>query len=255
MTTARHPGHEAPRNGDTIGLEASIVIPTYNKAPYLAQVLEALKEQMSSVIEIIVVDDGSTDETQQVAHQFGVRYVLQTRNGVGLTRARNNGARVGRSDYLIYLDDDIKVSPNYVQKALDAKYKYDKRAVQAGYLWHYTGEGDPDVRTLWGVWEQPGVPTKRFYHVNGNNFSLYKSLYWEAGGNDERLVRYGAEDIVFGYRLSLLPGTSVVYNREMEAFHLPHPKRWGKADELLNWESIKQKYPDLYHEYFVMGIR
>ena len=255
MTAAKDLSREVSRNDDTTALQASIVIPTYNKSSYLAQVLEALNEQLRSTVEIIVVDDGSTDDTQQVAHQFGASYVPQEHKGIGLARARNNGARAARSDYLIFLDDDIKVCSDYVQRALEAKYKYGRLIVQTGYVWDYSGKGDPDIRTQWGVWERSAILTKRYYHINGYNFTLYKSLYWDAGGNDERLVRYGAEDIVFGYRVSLVPGSFVVYNRDLEAYHLPHPKRWGKSDELSNWELIQKEYPNLYHDYFVMGTR
>ena len=236
-------------------LEASVIIPTYNKAPYLSVVLETIAQQADSRFEIIVVDDGSTDNTKHVVRRFNVIYAEQQHQGFGLARARNNGARRARSNYLIFLDDDIRVCSDYLSNALDGKLTYGTNTVQAGYVWDYTGKGDPDVRTQWGVWERPGILTKRFYHINGGNFGIYKSLYWRAGGNDDDLTRGGVEDILFGYRTSLVHGTYVVYNCKMEGFHLPHPKSWTNNDQAANWEIVKVKYPLLYQDYIINGIR
>ncbi len=236
-------------------LQASIIIPTYNKARYLSEVLATLSQQIDERFEIIVVDDDSTDRTKDVAQRFTVNYTRQEHRGFGLARARNNGARAAKSDYLIFLDDDIKVCPDYLKKVLEGRKKYGEHAVQAGYIRDYTGKGDPDIRTQWGVWERPGILTRRFYHVNGGNFALDKSLYWQAGGNDEDLVHGGVEDILFGYLLSLVPDTHVVYNRDMEGFHLPHPKTWRGADAMANWELVRIKYPNLYEDYITRGVR
>ena len=236
-------------------LETSIIIPTYNKAGYLTVVLTAIFSQIDESFEVIVVDDGSTDKTKDAARSFDVNYIRQEHNGFGLARARNNGACIAKSDYLIFLDDDIKPCSNYLEKTLEGKEKYGDHVVQAGYIWDYTGKGDPDIRTQFGVWDRPGILTKRFYQINGGNFALYKSLYWMAGGNDQDMVHGGVEDTLFGYLVSLVQGTSVVYNREMESYHLPHPKTWGEIDESANWEIVQIKYPIFYHDFKVIGNR
>lgn len=236
-------------------LDASIIIPTYNKAEYLSQVLDTLSKQVDDWFEIIVVDDGSTDNTKDVAQSRKVNYVKQEHKGRGAARARNNGTRLAKSDYLIFLDDDIEVCADYLVKVLESKNRYNDRVIQTGFIWDYMNKGDPDIRTQWGVWECPGTLTRRFYHIAGGNFTLYKSLYWETGGNDEDLIYQGVEDVLFGYLLSLIPNTFVVYNREMESFHLPHPKDWGRYDETSNWNVVKIKYPDFYNDYYRRGIR
>lgn len=236
-------------------LKASIIIPTYNKSKYLSKVLTTLKMQMDDRFEIIVVDDGSTDSTENVIKDFDVRYINQRHIGYGSTIARNHGARVAKADYLIFLDDDIVVCSDFLTKALEGKNRFEKRVVQAGYIWDYTGKGDIDIRTQYGVWERPGILTKRYYHVNGGNFSIYKSLYWEAGGNDEDFIYQGLKDTLFGYLISLLPDTYVVYNHEMTGFHLPHPKNKLTYNEAKNLKIMKRKYPDFYDDYVVKGLR
>jgi glycosyltransferase involved in cell wall biosynthesis len=72
----------------------SVVIPSYNSANFLPEAIESVLGQTYSPFEIIVVDDGSTDETKQVCDRYPtVRYIYQTNQGVAA--ARNTGMQVG----------------------------------------------------------------------------------------------------------------------------------------------------------------
>ncbi len=93
----------------------SIVIPAYNVAHYLDEALESARAQTYRAFEIIVVDDGSTDETAQVAQSGGdVRYLKQERQGCGL--ARNTGVEMARGELLAFLDADDLWAPNKLEK-------------------------------------------------------------------------------------------------------------------------------------------
>ena len=92
----------------------SVVIPTYNRKDMLREALNSLAQQTypTDRFEIIVVDDGSTDGTDQiaaVAFPFTLRYFWQTNQGDAT--ARNLGARQSQADILVFLDDDILVEP------------------------------------------------------------------------------------------------------------------------------------------------
>ena len=78
----------------------SVVIPAYNQATYLARAIESALNQTYSHFEIIIVDDGSTDETRAVVERFGrlIRYVWQENQG--LAGARNTGIRNARSNLI-----------------------------------------------------------------------------------------------------------------------------------------------------------
>ena len=83
----------------------SVVIPTYNRAGFIAQAIESVLAQSEKVDEIIVVDDGSTDNTQEVVQNFHeVRYLLQ-KNG-GVSSARNSGIKAARGEWIAFLDSD-----------------------------------------------------------------------------------------------------------------------------------------------------
>lgn len=85
----------------------SVIIPAYNQGHFLARAVNSVLEQTHENLEVIVVDDGSTDDTAQVAQSFTdgrVRYVYKE-NG-GLSSARNEGIRQARGDTLTYLDSD-----------------------------------------------------------------------------------------------------------------------------------------------------
>ena len=84
----------------------SVVIPTYNRANYLPQAIDSVLEQSVPDVEIIVVDDGSTDDTRVCVNAYGdrVRYLYTPNGGVG--HARNVGMRAAVGKYLTFLDSD-----------------------------------------------------------------------------------------------------------------------------------------------------
>lgn len=89
----------------------SVIIPCYNHGAYLAEAIDSVRAQTWAPVEIIVVDDGSSDNTRAVAEQYpGVRYVYQTNQG--LSAARNTGMTYSRGDYLVFLDADDWLYPD-----------------------------------------------------------------------------------------------------------------------------------------------
>jgi glycosyltransferase involved in cell wall biosynthesis len=88
------------------GQPISVVVPCHNQGNYLAEALESALAQTRPAGEIIVVDDGSSDETRQVASRFGkhVRYVSQSHRGIG--SARNTGLKQALGSYIAFLDAD-----------------------------------------------------------------------------------------------------------------------------------------------------
>jgi len=98
----------------------SAIIPTYNRADYIAQAVSSCLAQTYPCYEIIVVDDGSTDNTPQVLGQFGTRIqVVRQKNG-GLAAARNAGIRAATGQYLGFLDDDDLWLPCKLERQVQA---------------------------------------------------------------------------------------------------------------------------------------
>ena len=99
----------------------SIIIPAYNYAHYLAEAIESALAQTYSPIEVIVVDDGSTDGTREAVAAFSdsrVRYIYQ--ENAGLSAARNTGIRHSKYSYLSFLDADDKLSPQMCERIMES---------------------------------------------------------------------------------------------------------------------------------------
>jgi GT2 family glycosyltransferase len=93
--------------------EISVIIPTHNRAALLHEAIQSVLEQQSVDLELIVIDDGSTDDTADVAARFRsdgrLRYLQQARQG--RSRARNQGAHLASSPYMAFLDSDDRFLP------------------------------------------------------------------------------------------------------------------------------------------------
>jgi glycosyltransferase involved in cell wall biosynthesis len=101
-------------------MRVSAIIPCYNYGKYLAQAIASVLAQTYPVAEILVVDDGSTDNTREVAASFGdrVRYIYQENQGP--SAARNNGIREVTGDWIAFLDADDRWLPEKIELQVKA---------------------------------------------------------------------------------------------------------------------------------------
>lgn len=105
----------------------SIIIPTYNRANLISKTIESVLNQKYDNFEVIVVDDGSTDNTAEVIANFKdkrIRYYYKENEERAV--ARNYGTRLSRGEYVSFLDSDDIVYENYLLKALEMIEKYNK---------------------------------------------------------------------------------------------------------------------------------
>lgn len=193
-------------------LEASVVVPTYNRRDGLRRVLTALAEQRvpDGTFEVIVVSDGSTDGTDDDlrAGRTPLPVVAITQRNQGPGPARNAGTERARSPLVIFVDDDVVASPDLVARHLDAHHRdgRDGRLVVIGPM---LLPSDFDA-SPWIRWEQDKLqeqydsmvagewaPTFRQFYTG--NASLPRDLLLDAGGFDDRYRR--AEDVELSYRL------------------------------------------------------
>jgi glycosyltransferase involved in cell wall biosynthesis len=96
----------------------SVVIPAYNRAHFLPEVVESALAQTYRDFEVIVIDDGSTDNTPEVASRFppAVRYYRQENQG--LSAVRNKGIELARGEYIIFLDSDDVLLKDALEKSV-----------------------------------------------------------------------------------------------------------------------------------------
>lgn len=98
----------------------SAVIPNYNYGQYLVEAIQSVLDQTYQNIEIIVVDDGSTDNSADVAKGFGAAITFIRQKNQGVVVARDNGAKIAKGEYIFFLDADDVIKPDYVSSLMQA---------------------------------------------------------------------------------------------------------------------------------------
>ncbi len=223
-------------------MDFSVVIPTYNRSRILVKTLDALLHQEPGdqdppSYEIVVVDDGSTDETANRVKDLQSRvggqliYFRQPNRKQGA--ARNLGAREAHGDFLVFLGDDTIPHPGFLSQHAAGRQKRgewrcDSRLVVIGHtLWaehlsatrfmRYIGEqGWQFGFSL--IADPENVPFNFFY---SSNLSIGRRFFLESGGFDEDFQQYGWEDIELSLRLRE-NGMQLVYEPGAVAWH-DHP--------------------------------
>src|SRR5438477_4156439 len=97
----------------------SIIIPCYNQAHFLRNAIESARHQSYPHIEVVVVDDGSTDNTERIAREYSGVLCVRQKN-TGLAGARNTGIRSSIGEFMVFLDADDMLLPNAVADGLNA---------------------------------------------------------------------------------------------------------------------------------------
>lgn len=110
----------------------SAIIPAFNSAEFIAEAIHSILEQTRPVTEIIIVDDGSTDNTQHVVENIAgpIIYIKQQNQGPSL--ARNKGVRAANSDWIAFLDADDQWTPDKIEKQLSLLQSIPNLALIAG---------------------------------------------------------------------------------------------------------------------------
>lgn len=103
----------------------SVVIPTYNRAELIPRAIDSALEQTFPAHEILVVDDGSTDNTESVVKKYGepVRYIKQ--KNAGVSAARNNGIQEAKGNVIAFLDSDDDWRPEKIQLQAECFEEHD----------------------------------------------------------------------------------------------------------------------------------
>ncbi len=156
----------------------SVVIPTLNSSRYLKQTLESLKRQTYPNVEIIIVDNYSTDNTRQIAESLGATVYL-----IGPERAAqdNYGIRKAQGEFVYLTGSDMIIDPDYIEQAVEKCLAEGYDAIYASVL---SKEGG-------GFWERVKA-LERLSFIGSNLIEaarfFKKSVFMELGGFDESLV-------------------------------------------------------------------
>lgn len=159
----------------------SVIIPLYNKEPYIERTIRSVLSQTFGEFEIVVVDDGSTDNSAAVVegmHQPLVRLIRQENGGV--SAARNRGIEEARFDYVAFLDADDEWKENHLEVIVNLIKEYPECGV-FGTSYYFAKEGGnatlPILPNRFPFQGEQGVLTNYYEMASGTDFPIHMSSY------------------------------------------------------------------------------
>jgi glycosyltransferase involved in cell wall biosynthesis len=125
----------------------TVVIPCYNQAHFLSEAIKSIQNQTYEHYEIIVVNDGSTDNTTEIARKFRDVQLIEQKN-MGLAAARNAGLLQSNGEFVVFLDSDDRLLPNALKIGLEAFEQNPDCAFVSGFCRFISADGSrlPDLK-------------------------------------------------------------------------------------------------------------
>ena len=157
----------------------SVIVPAYNVEPYIDKCIRSLTAQTYRNIEIIAVNDGSMDKSGAIIEDIAktderIRFINQPNQGVCI--ARNNGIAAATGDYLLFVDGDDYVDPDYIENMVTAAQKNDSDLVITGYKSEdfETGKYTEIIPTSYTA----NTDEMWAYRIMGVMARLYRRSFW-----------------------------------------------------------------------------
>ncbi len=230
----------------------SVIVTNYNYAKYVGQCIESAINQTYKPIEIVVINDGSTDNSDQVIKKYTnkhpeIKYINQKNQGANVIR--NKGIRLAKGDYIFLLDADNWLNPDHIEK-LVKKAKETNADVVYSDLQHF---GDDNELFITPEFNLLILKTRNFIDTG----SLIKKTSIEDSEFDTNLNRKFLQDYDFFLGLAL-KGLKIVKAQGTRLNYRVHEMQGGgnkntaeKQSQFLEiYKYITDKYTDLYPDQF-----
>jgi GT2 family glycosyltransferase/ubiquinone/menaquinone biosynthesis C-methylase UbiE len=223
-------------NVETISLNTSshplvsIIIPVFNQSIYTFNCLKSLKSISGIEYEVIVVDDASTDDTQEVLAKISGVKVVKNLENLGFIRSCNRGAAESKAEFICFLNNDTKVLPNWMDSLLEV-IRFDKTVGVVGSKLIY-----PDGRLqeaggiIWkdasgwnyGRFDSPDKPEYNYVrevdYCSGASLLVKAELFKKIGGFSEEFLPAYYEDTDLCFSIRQL-GYKVLYQPKSQLIH------------------------------------
>lgn len=220
--------------------KVSVIVPVYNVENYVEKCLETLVEQTLEDIEIIVVNDGSTDHSkeivQKIVKQFPEKIVYVEKENGGLSDARNYGMPYAKGEYIAFLDADDYIEKDMYQKMYEIAKKENSDMVECDFYWEYPDKQKKDIGEIY----QGKQEALEKIRVVAWNKLIKKEVLNRAKVTFPKGYRY--EDVEFTYKL--IPYLEKVSFLKEPCVH--YVQREGSISNLQN-ERTKEIFDVLEH--------
>jgi glycosyltransferase involved in cell wall biosynthesis/GT2 family glycosyltransferase len=238
----------------------SVIIPTYNRSSILIKALEALNKQTlnSNEFEVIISDDGSTDDTEEIVNNYvssyNIKYLKQNNKGPGA--ARNLAIEHSQGELLLIINDDTILAHDNLEKHLEAHQKFtgEKISVLGTFEFMKEAQRKPFIffteqTSLIFAYNQMEKHHKYNYRFFWTcNISIKKQAIIDAGMFDEDFSEPMMEDTELGYKLQKI-GYEVLFFPEAKAEHYDFsfsPEKFAKRQQMSARNIVKfvKKHPE-----------
>ena len=220
----------------------SVIMPCYNDGKYIPQAVDSLRKQTYQEIELIVIDDGSDEQAtiDAIQNLHYPQMKLLHSDHLGPACARNRGIREAKGKYILPLDADDLIEPEYIQKAVNILEE--KPSVGIVYC-HADMFGENG-----GPWELPDYSLRAMLVENCIFVtSLFRKADWEAVGGFCESFKAGMED--YDFWLSLLERDLEVYQFPEVYFHYRIKPISRTSSFHRNYDEVQQTYVMLYERH------
>lgn len=248
-------------------IHLSVIIPTRNRAKTLQKALDSIVKQTLSkkYFEVIVVDNGSVDETQDIVDSFlkkinNLVYIYDKNPGLHI--GRHLGLLAAKAEILVYGDDDIEATPNWLEGILESfedksvalvggKNKPNFDSTPPNWILHMYGKRDNQKilghLSILDFGDEIQEINPNF--VFGCNFSIRKTILLEAGGfhpdgMPQDMIKYRGDGESYVSRYIMDKGYKTIYNPKASVYHLCSKKRMTK--KYFAQRSFNQGISDSY---------
>jgi glycosyltransferase involved in cell wall biosynthesis len=219
--------------------KVSVIIPFYNQGQYLEEAIQSVRNSTHSNLEVIVVNDGCSDPMSNEAFEKIEGVVKVRKENGGLSSARNAGIRAATGDYILMLDADDKIHPEYIARAVAALDNNPGLAYLSCHAQNF------------GIYTHPYLPVgfvpalMSFLNTDGKCANVYRrEVFARCGGYDEEMVSYEDWDFLLtiyeqGLEGDVLPDEFFLYRRHYDSmvFQVADPLR----AELIQYMMVKHQ--------------
>jgi glycosyltransferase involved in cell wall biosynthesis len=259
-------------------VRCTVIVPTYNRRRLLELTLDSLDKQdlPRDQFEVLVVDDGSSDDTAAMVRgfedRFDLRYFYQPDEGFRVAKARNVGIRHAAGDICVFVDSGVLLHSASLSAHVTAHEASVEPLALNGYVYCFNLDNE-DARLIrkvvdvddidssiasiarTGAWPDVREPFYERYSDDFHHLPAPWLMYWtchasarteqvrEVGMYDEEFRQWGGEDLDLAYRLHR-DGARFGVHREASAIHYPHDKDHGDNARFAreNYRYIVEKY-------------